>query len=133
MWFKVLSLVLAFMCLAKGIVALSISTKFYERRKQHYASEGAPRIVFLMSAIVTLLLALAWYATWFHYVRWGWAVTGFITSVALLSLDNLLRWSTHRVRMLRVVEYAQRTWYVDGCIVALGMGFLLLGVFVYPP
>ena len=132
MSFKILSLVLALMCLTKGIVALTIPTRFYERRQRQYASERIPGIVLLMSAILIGLLALVWYATWFHYVRWGWVVTGFVTSVSLLSLDNVFRWSKHRARMLRVIEFAQRTRYVDGCIVALGIAFLLLSIFVYP-
>ena len=86
-----------------------------------------------MSGIIAFLFVLVWYATWFHYVRWGWVVTAFVTSVFLLSLDNVFRWSTHRTKMLRLVEYAQRRWYVDACIVALGIGFLLLAVFVYSP
>jgi len=71
MWFKMLSLILALMCLTKGIVALIIPTRFYEKRKQQYASERMPGIVLLMSAVIFILLVLVWYDTWFHYVKWG--------------------------------------------------------------
>jgi hypothetical protein len=91
-----------------------------------------PHVVLLMSLIIVSLSIVVWYATWFHYARWGWIITGFTTGLSLLSVENIRRWPKHRVRMLAVIEFARGTRFLDGCIVALGVAFLLLSVLVYP-
>ena len=132
MWFKVLSLILAFLCLAKGIVALIIPTRFYQRRRQQYSSEQMPGVLRVIPFVVLTFLSLCWYATLFHYVRWCWVVTAFVTIVAVLSLENSFHWSRHRIRMLKLIGYAEQNWQLDASIAALGICFLLLAVFVYP-
>ena len=132
MWFKVLSLILAFLCLTKGTVALIIPARFYQRRRQQYSSEQIPRVLRVIPFVVLTFLSLCWYANLFHYVRWGWVVTAFVTTVAAFSLENTLQWSRHRIRMLSLIGYAERKRYLDASIAALGLCFLLLAVFVYP-
>ena len=132
MSFKILSMILGLLCLAKGVIALIIPARFYERRRQQYSSERMPIGLRIIPFIVLTFVCFCWYATLFHYVKWGWVVTAFVTAVAALSLENTFKWSRHRIRMLKAIDYAENYRRVDVCIAVLGVCFLFLAFFIYP-
>jgi hypothetical protein len=132
MWFKVLSFIVALACLTKGIVALARPARFCARRRQQLSAGRIPRAILVVSSLVVAMMAVTWHATLFHYAPWGWILTTFITVLSFLSMLNVLRWSTSRIRMLAFVEYAEQNWHVDAAIITLGVIFLTLAIFVYP-
>ncbi|HEX6290105.1 MAG TPA: hypothetical protein VFZ66_12985 [Herpetosiphonaceae bacterium] len=133
MWFKVLSLLIALLCLGKAGTALLIPQTFYRRRRQQYASTRIPLSVLIPPALILVLAGLAWYATIAHYVAWSWLVTGFLTPIALLGVVNLLRWPQHRRRLQAAITEAQAAQLrrADLAILGLSALFGLLGVMVF--
>ena len=129
-WFRVLSFVIATALVVKAVVALAMPERFYATRRRQYASDSKPRELWLPPAIVLLVTSVAWYATIFHYRPWGWIVTGALTLLCCASLDNLLRWQTHRARMTKIVS-SPRVLLVDYALLVLGAGFAALGWLVY--
>lgn len=132
MWFKLISLALAALCLGKAALALAAPGLFYRLRLAQYGSARLPWSIFLAPAYVLALAALAWYATLFHYAAWGWLVTGFLTLVAALAVVNLLRWQRHRATVAAAIagRPAERASFDLG-LGALGAAFLALALLVY--
>ena len=130
MWFKVLSLLIAVALLGKAIIALLGPRRFYAVRQSHYASETLPAKLLVPPVLVLAVTGVTWYATIFHYRPCGWVLTGFLTLISCLSLDQVFRWQKHRARLLKVVANP-KVWYFDCLLVALGSGFAALGLFVY--
>jgi len=130
MWFRVLSFMIAMALLVKAAVALIASRRFYAKRQQHYSSETLPSKLLIPPAAVLALTVAAWFATIFHYQPWGWLVTSFLSLLSCLSLHNLLNWAKHRQTMLRLVANP-KVKPVDYLLLAAGLGFLALALFVY--
>jgi len=130
MWFRVLSFVIAVALLVKATVALTASRRFYARRQQQYSSETLPSKLLIPPAVILSLTLAAWFATIFHYQPWGWLVTGFLSVLSCLSLHNLFHWAKHRHVMLKVVSNP-KVKQVDYLLLAVGLGFLALALFVY--
>lgn len=130
MWFRVLGLLIGGALLAKGIVALAAPARFYGARRRQYASEFLPPKLLIAPAVVAALAVAAWYATVFHYRPWGWIVTGFLTALACMGVDHVLRWEGHRRAMLRTVS-SPHVWLFDCLLLAAGAGFVTLAMLVY--
>lgn len=130
MWFRVLSFVIAAALLVKAAVALTASRRFYARRREQYSSETLPSKLLIPPAVVLTLTLAAWFATIFHYQPWGWLVTGFLSVLSCLSLHHLFQWAKHRQVMLKLVSNP-KVKQVDYLLLALGLGFLALALFVY--
>ena len=130
MWFQVLSLVIAIALLSKATVALASPRRFYAARQQQYASETLPSKLLIPPALVLALTLVAWYATIFHYQPWGWLVTGLLSVISCLSLHHVFHWARHRQAMLKVVTNP-RVKQVDCLLLAVGLAFLGLALFVY--
>jgi len=130
MWFQALSFVIATALLVKAIVALAIPGRFYATRQRQYDSTSMPRELLVPPAIILCLTSAAWYATFVHYRPWGWIVTGSLTLLCCLSLNNLLRWRRSRKTMSKVVAHPH-VWVIDCLLLVLGSGFAALGLWVY--
>ncbi len=130
MWFKVLGAVIAVALLSKATIALAAPRYFYAARRRQYSAVSVPRKLFVGPCLVVAHAIAAWYATLFHYRPSGWIVTGFLTLLAILSVDHLFRWRRHRRVMLKVVS-SSKVWHVDCLLMALGFGFAALAVAVY--
>ena len=103
MWFQALSFVIATALLVKAGVALAIPGRFYATRQRQYASTSLPPALLVPPAIILCLTSVAWYATLVHYRPWGWVVTGSLTLLCCLSLNQLVRWRRHRETMSKVI------------------------------
>ncbi len=132
MVFKLLSLLIALLCLGKASTALLAPHLFYRRRRQQYESAVRPRSIFIVPMLVWLLTAAAWYALVFHYQPEGWIVTGFLSVIALLALRNLWRWRTHRAALLDAIQETNAAYRrrFDVVLFIIGSMFMLLGVVV---
>jgi hypothetical protein len=130
LWFKVLRWLIAAALLAKAGVALAAPRRFYALRQRQYATESLPPKLLIAPALVLVLTSVAAYAAVFHYQPWGWVVFGFLILLSVLALDHALRWKTHRLGMLKVVA-SPKVWRVDCALLALGLAFVALAVFVY--
>ena len=130
MSFRTLSFVIAAALLIKAVVALSIPRRFYALRERQYASETLPVRLLVAPAVVVTLTLTAWHATVFHYQSWGWVVTGFLTILACLAGDHVLRWRSHRQKMLAVVR-SPRVGWLDCILLVVGAGFAGLGLYVF--
>src|SRR4051812_33507233 len=130
MWFKVLSFVIAAALLSKAIVALTIPTRFYATRQQHYAEDSMPAALMVPPAVILSITTIAWYATLVHYRPWGWIVTGSLTVLCCLSLQQLVRWRAHR-RVMGAIVANPKVWLIDCALLLVGLGFAALGVLVY--
>ena len=130
MWFKVLGLVIAVALLGKASIALAAPRRFYAVRQRQYASDSLPRKVLVAQVLVVALTLAAWYAACFHYRPWGWVVTGFLTLLSCMAVDQLLRWQRHREAMLKVVT-SSRVWQIDCLLMAVGVAFAALALLVY--
>jgi hypothetical protein len=132
MWFKLISLALATLCLGKAVIALAAPQLFYRLRLAQYGSTRLPWTIFLAPTYVLALTALAWYATVFHYAPWGWLLTLFLTLVGALAVVNLLRWSQHRaVVAAAITERPIERATFDAGLGVLGAVFIALALFVY--
>lgn len=133
MWFQVLSLLIAGLCIGKAVVALAAPEWFYGFRQQQYGSERLPWSIFVAPAFVMALTLTAWYATLTHYVDWGWVVTAVLSFFAVLAVVNLRQWAVHRVAVLRAIRAPQTATRqrVDAGILLFGSLFLALAIFVY--
>ena len=129
-WFKVLSLLIAVALLGKAAVALAARGRFYAARQRQYSTENLPPKLLIAPVLVLTLTVVAAYAALFHYRPWGWIVVGFLTLLSAMAIDHVLRWRSHRIAMLKVVESA-KVWQVDCVLLALGLAFAALAVFVY--
>jgi hypothetical protein len=129
-WFKVLSLLIAAALLGKAAVALAARGRFYAARRRQYATETLPPKLVVAPVLVLALTGAAIYAARFHYRAWGWVVVGFLILLSAMAVDHVVRWRAHRLAMLKVVESAN-VWRVDCALIALGLAFAALGVFVY--
>jgi hypothetical protein len=116
--------------LGKAAVALTAPRRFYARRQQQYSSETLPPKLLIPAAAVLILTLAAWFATVFHYRPWGWIVTGFLSVLSCLALHHLFQWTKHRQAMLKVVANP-KVKRVDYVLLAVGLGFLALALFVY--
>ena len=130
MWFRALSLLIAAVLLAKAAIALTAGRRFYAIRQRQYATESLPPKLLVAPALVLTLTAAAAYAALFHYRPWGWVVVGFLTLLSAMALDHVIRWRSHRLAMLKVVE-SPKVWQVDCVLLALGSAFAALALFVY--
>lgn len=130
MWFRVLSALIAVALLAKAAVALTAQRRFYALRQRQYATESLPPKLLAAPALVFALTGVGLYAAVFHYRPWGWVVVGFLMLLSALAFDHVVRWRKHRLAMLKVVE-SPKVWQVDCVLLALGLAFAALAVFVY--
>ncbi len=131
MWFKILSLLIGVPCLLKGILGLSLPGQFYRWRQTQYASERPPAALFLAPLALTVAVAVTWYATLVHYVPWGWVVTAFVTTAAVLGAANLVRWRHHQGRALRVIRSPATRRGVDLALIGIGATFVALALALY--
>jgi hypothetical protein len=130
MWFRLLSFLIAIALLTKATIALAFPRRFYTARQQQYASIKLPPKLLVPTALVLALTLTAWYATIFHYQPWGWVVTGFLSAICCMALHHLFHWKSHRQTMLKVVM-SPKVGQFDCLLLALGLVFLALGLFVY--
>ncbi len=126
MWFYVLSLLIAGLCIGKAVIALLAPKQFYGFRRRQYASAQRPLSIFFVPTLMIALTVGAWYATLMHYMAGGWKVTGFLTFFAVMAVINLRRWSIHRAALFQAISRAQTAsrQRVDGAILCLGLFFL---------
>ena len=130
--FQIISLLIAILALLKGITGLLVPDRFYNWRRQQYASAAIPTVVLVLPSLFVLLAGASWYVTLFHYQPWGWVVTGFTTLIAFLGVLNLSRWSTHRQKTGQAIDKQPGARIgVDVTILLLGVLFTYLGFFVY--
>jgi len=130
MCFKVLGLVIAVALFVKAIIALAVPRRFYAVRRRHYASDSVPHKLLVAPVLVIALTLAAWYAAFFHYRPWGWVVTGFLTLLACMAVDHVLRWQRHREAMLKVLT-SSKVWQIDCLLMALGVVLAALALLVY--
>ena len=130
MWFRVLILVIAVAFIAKGAIALAMPGRFYAERQRQYASAAPPAKVLVGPVVIIALALVAWYATIFHYQPGAWAVTGSLTAFAGLAVHHVLRWETHRQKMLRVVTHP-KVGRVDYVLLVVGALFVALALLLY--
>lgn len=130
MWFRTLSLVIAAAVVGKAAIALTMPGRFYAERERQYTSVTRPAKLLVPPVVVVGLALAAWYATIFHYQRWGWIVTAALTTLACGSVYQLSRWETQRHRMRSVVANPD-VWRVDCLLLVVGALFAALAVFVY--
>jgi len=130
MWFRVLILVIAVAFIAKGAIALTMPGRFYADRQRQYASATPPGKVLIPPVVISALALVACYATIFHYQPAAWAVTGPLTAFACLALHQVLRWETHRHKMLRLVTHPH-VGRVDYVLLVAGALFVTLALLVY--
>ena len=123
-------MVIAAALLTKAVVALTARRSFYALRQRQYASETLPPKFLVAPAVILALDATAVYAALLHYRPWGWIVVGFLALLSVVTIDHVIRWPTHRLAMLKVVE-SPKVWRVDCVLLALGSAFAVLAVFVY--
>ena len=116
--------------LVKAAVALTTSRRFYAKRQQQYSSETMPAKLLIPPAVVLTVTLAAWFATILHYQPWGWIVTVVVSVLSCLSLHNLFKWAKHRQAMLKLVS-TPKVKQVDYLLLAVGLGFLSLALFVY--
>ena len=130
MWFRVLSLVIGTVLLAKATVALMVPGRFYATRQRQYASDSSPPKLLVAPAVVIALTLVAWYATIFHYQPRGWVVTASLTALACMSVDHVFRWESHRRAMLKAVTNPKVS-RLDWLLLAVGSGFVAFALLVY--
>lgn len=133
MAFKVLSLSIIALCLAKASIALIAPHKFYQLRRQQYASSTIPASVFFPPIGIGVLTIAAWYATFSHYEARSWIVTDFLTVISLLAIGNLLRWNQHRTKLLASIAESQAEYrrQVDSGLLGLSVLLGLLGLIMF--
>jgi len=131
MWFKVISILIAAVCLLKAGIGLLAPVYFYRVRERHYRASRIPLAVLTVVGSLVTLTAIAWYATFTADVRFGWIVTAFLTAVAILAIVNLTRWDLHRQTAMIAVRSVAKRRAVDILLITFGIGFLMLAWRVY--
>ena len=131
MWFRVLSLLIGVPCVLKGVVGLTFPERFYRWRRNQYASNRPPAVLFLAPLALAAGVAVTWYATLARYVPWGWVVTAFVTAAAALGAANLIWWCQHQGRALDAVSSPATRRGVDLVLVGIGAGFVTMALAVY--
>jgi len=129
-WFRVLSLVIGTVLLAKATVALMVPGRFYAARQRQFASKSSPSQLLVAPAVVVALTVVAWYATIFHDRPWGWVVTALLTGLACMSVHHVFRWERHREAMLKAVTDPNVSLF-DWILLAAGSVFMALALLVY--
>jgi hypothetical protein len=132
MWFKLISLVISFVCIFKAIIGLLFHKKFYVWDRKQYASKSLPLSLLIFIPYGVGIVVTTWYATIFHYVDYGWIVT-LIVSIASVKLFAILfKWKISSSAFVRFIDQGGwRLWAVDIFVLLLGIIFLLLALFVY--
>jgi hypothetical protein len=131
-WFEVLSLILAAVYLMDAAIALARHERKWAWVRRHYAEESMSPTLVPLVVLALVVIAVAWYATLFHYVAYGWIVTSFLTLGLLKVLAMLCCWEKTSGRILRMVDSARRgLWLLDALSLIVGVGFLLLAILVY--
>jgi hypothetical protein len=104
--------------------------RFYAERERQYSSASPPAKILVPPLVIISLALVALYASIFHYEPWGWAVTGFLAVFACLAVHQVLRWQTHRQRMLRIVTNPN-VGGVDYILLVIGMLLVAVAFSVY--
>lgn len=130
MYFKILGLFIAIAFIGKAVSALAFPGRFYRARQQQYASVTPSPKLFIAPAVVGVLTAVAWFATFFHYAPWGFLVTAVLTALCVPAVHHLSCWGTHRQIMLQTVTSA-KVWWFDCTLLAAGLAFAALAILVY--
>jgi hypothetical protein len=130
MLFRVLSFLIAAALLLKAGLALTGSRRFYARRRAQYSSETLPHTLLIPPVIVLTLALVSWFAAILHYQPWCWLVTGFLSVLSCMALLHLYHWTAHRQAMLKLIS-EPNVKRIDYILLALGLGFLALALFVY--
>ncbi len=132
MWFKIISFVLAGACFLKAFIGFVFHNKFYEWDRKQYASDKWPKSFFIFITYGLVMFALIWYATIFHYVKYGWILT-LIVSISSIKLFSLLfKRDEIAPKFVRFIESGGwKLWAVDIFVLFMGFLFLYLGLYIY--
>ena len=131
MWFRMISFGLSAVLLAEGLAGLLMAQRFHRWLRGELSGSVPSAVMRLLMVLLMTMAAAAWYATFTHYVRHGWAVTVMMTLVGAEVVLALTRWRELAAAGMAMLETpACLQW---GCAVALGLGlvFLWLGLSVY--
>ena len=134
MWFRIISLILATVCLIEGIAGLVFREQFHGwLRRQCSAARPSGTLRVILVYLTTLVVA-TWYATIFHYRPYGWVLTLVMTLSGIEILLVLYRWRAVGEAVVGfLLETRQHVGWVYGVAIALGTLLLWLGLFVYGP
>jgi hypothetical protein len=132
MWFKVLSFILAAMSFVKLGFGLAMGDRFYDWARKEYGRNKPSSLITTLFVLTFLLVVVTWYATFAHYVPYGWILTALFTLIAVYLVVILACWKSIAPRLVRMIakfEKKRGLWYAIGAI--WGVIFLLMGIFVY--
>ncbi|NLE28361.1 MAG: hypothetical protein GX629_01670 [Phycisphaerae bacterium] len=132
MWFKIISFILAASSFIKMGYGIAMGDRFFDWARREYKRERPSGLVTVLFLLTLLLTLITWYATWAHYVPYGWILTVLMTFFGLYALVILLKWKSITPKYIPLIGRFQKNrtfWYIIGVI--WGVVFLLMGIFLY--
>lgn len=132
MLFKIISFVLACACILKAIIGLAFHKKFYLWDRKQYASQKLPKDIFIFILYGIGMFFITWYATIFHYERYGWIITLVVTLSSVKLFSILFNWRKTSEKIVKFIDSGGwKLWMLDITIFIIGILFLLLGLYIY--
>lgn len=132
MWFKYLAFMFGLILIIKSCIGLGFHSKFYMWDKKQYSSPKPtlPFIFFLIYGLI--ILCLTWYATLFHYVKYGWILTAITTISGFKIYKAAARWPDFSKNIAIFIDkHNSYLWALDIILFILGAFFLVMSFTLY--
>ncbi len=130
--FTIISAILAFSAFVKVFFGIFFHQQLYTWARNLYSRKQRALPVNLLLIYALALLISVWIATLTAYVPLGWILTAFITIASVKSLNMLFAWEKTSQKFVAFIDLAKnKLWLVDIFVAALGIGFLILSIWVY--
>lgn len=132
MWFRLISFVLAAACILKALIGLFFHKKFYSWDRKQYAAKKFPKRLFIFILYGIGIVLTTWYATIFHYVKYGYILTIIVTLSSIKLFSILFDWENTSKKFVHFIDSGGwKLWVLDIFILIMGIVFFLLGLYVY--
>ena len=130
--FTIISAILAASAGIKVFFGIFFHQQLYTWARSMYSKPKRSLPVNLLLFYALAMLAGVWIETITNYVEKGWILTAFITIASLKSLNMLFAWEKTSKTFVTFIDKAKsRLWLVDLFVAVLGIGFLILSIWVY--
>ncbi len=132
MWFKIISFILAGACFLKAFIGFVFHNKFYKWDREQYASKQWPKSFFIFVTYGLVMFLLIWYATIFHYVKFGWILTSIVTLSSVKLFSILFKRKKIAPKFVKLIDAGGwKLWAIDAFVLIMGILFLFMGTHIY--
>ncbi|MGM0380314.1 MAG: hypothetical protein ACQEQE_11255 [Bacillota bacterium] len=130
--YKIILFTLSFTVILKSLAGIFFHNKLYNWALKHYSKDKKSLTVKILLIYGFTLFTFSWCKTIFHYEKYGWVLTLFISLTMLKGYFLTFNWNKSRKKFVDLIKNRPSLLHlIDKSLLVLGILFFIIGYFVF--